>query len=106
MSCENCNTQFKWSWAKFFKGKCSNKFIAWIAATSVIVWIIAERLAGDTAFAVFETTALIIWGAVTVIYMLSGSIDAAVTNMKITAEIKAGAQKVVNTDTVLDELKG
>jgi len=99
MRCENCDTQFKWSWAKFFKGKCSNKFIAWIAATAVIVWIIAARLAGDHSFAGFEKTVLIIWGAVTFIFMLSGSIDTAVANMKISAELKAGAQMAVNTDT-------
>jgi hypothetical protein len=57
------------------------------------------RFATEHDFASFDMTALIIEGAVTIIFMLSGAIDVAVKNAHINLELKAGAQKIINTDT-------
>jgi len=103
MSCEECDAKFKWNWGKFIAHKCSNKFLAWITSTAIIVWIIAGRKEVLVPFGSFEIGVMVVWGAVTVIFMLSGAIDTAVANAKITAELKAGVQKMVNTETVKGE---
>jgi hypothetical protein len=56
----------------------------------------------------FDIGIMIIWGAVTIIFMLSGAIDTAVANAKINLELKAAAQKTINTNTadVLNAAKG
>jgi len=86
----------RWSWAAFFKGKCSNKFIAFLVATALASITMFSSVLKDVAS---QRTLIIIWGAVTIVFMLSGAIDEAVRNMKIKANFSAGAQKTVNTNT-------
>ena len=82
------DNETKWSWTKFWIGKLSNKFIAWVVST-VLVFITLFHNGWTNVNS--ETVILVVWGAVTFIYMLHGAIDIAVENMKISAELKAGA---------------
>ena len=78
----------QWSWTKFWIGKLSNKFIAFVVSTTLIfIALFHNGWTNPNS----ETVILIVWGAVTFIYMLHGAIDTAVANTKINAELKAGA---------------
>lgn len=79
----------KWSWPKFFIGKLGNKFFAWVMSTVLVYNLLMSDHAVTSAEN--EKIVLIIWGVVTVIFMLAGALDVAVSNMKMTAELKAGA---------------
>jgi len=85
----------RWSWAAFFKGKCSNKFIAFLVSTALVA--VTMFTPGILLDAVAQGTLIVIWGIVTIVFMLSGAIDVAVKNMNITAKFTAG--KKVNTNT-------
>jgi len=101
--CEKCgkagrkDAPAKWSWAKFFKGKCSNKFIAFLVATALAT--ITMFTAGVLHDAVSQRTLIIIWGIVTVVFMFSEDLGVAVRNMNINANFSAGAKKKINTST-------
>ncbi|MCL2381514.1 MAG: hypothetical protein FWC64_07955 [Treponema sp.] len=99
MNCKDCDTRFKWSWAKFFKGKCSNKFIAFLVATAIFA--VTMFAAGVLKDAVAQRTLIIIWGVITVIFMLSGSIDKFVSGgtLSVNANLSAGVKKNISTDT-------
>jgi hypothetical protein len=94
-NCGRCNAdkhedEVKWSWSKFFIGKLSNKFIAWLVFTVII--FIAMFTQSSVMDVVVQRFVWIIYGAVTIIYMLSGAIDKAVGNMQIKANLSAGAK--------------
>ena len=89
---------FKWSWGKFFKGKCSNKFIAFLCIFVLVTWVMASGLIEKLSMP-FEIGLISLLAATTIIFMLSGSIDTAVENAKLTLELKAGMQKTISTDT-------
>ena len=78
-----------WNWTEFWKGKLSNKFIAFI------VYMVYMFL---TSFIPNVSNNDVLWAStiVTVIFMLAGSIDTAVSNAKITADFKAGIQKDIS----------
>jgi len=87
----------KWSWVKFIKGWINHKFLAFVVTTVIITVMIFKKelnLASNERIVVF-----IIWGVVTVVFILGKAIDNAVYNAQIKAELKAEAQLNVNTDT-------
>jgi len=87
----------KWNWVKFIKGWINHKFLAFVITTLIIYKIIfgvTLNLTPNERIAV-----IIVWGAVTLFFILGKSIDNAIYNAKITAEFKAGAQANINTDT-------
>jgi hypothetical protein len=87
----------KWNWVKFLKGWINHKFIAFIITTLMINKIIFGK---GLSLAANETiVVIIVWGVVTVFFILGKAIDNAIYNAKITAEFKAGAQANINTDT-------
>ena len=89
----------KWagfSWTKFWIGKLSNKFIAWVVAT-VLVYITLFRNGWINPES--EMAILIVWGSVTFIYMLHGAIDTAVSNAKINLEGKASVGRTTTKTT-------
>ena len=75
-----------WSWTKFWIGKLSNKFMAFL------VYMVYMFL---TTFTSSSINNLVLYTStvVTVIFMLAGAIDQAVANAKITAEFKASITK-------------
>lgn len=81
---------FQWSWAKFWRGKVGNKFIAWVTTTVLVFCMIEYQLFRNDKS---EFVALIVWGTATLIFMLNDAIDAAVSNAKINAEFKVGNLK-------------
>ena len=78
---------FQWSWTKFAIGKLSNKFLAWVFS-SILVWaaMFTGIVNGD-----HTTVVIIVWGTLSVIFMLAGAIDTAVKNAQIKLELKGGA---------------
>jgi len=92
-TCPNCGFKhthkFAWDWGKFFQGKADNKLLAFIVTTVLV--IVTLFINSVVTNIVNERVLLIIWGGSTAIYMLSGAIDIAISNMKISAELKAGA---------------
>lgn len=78
-----------WSWTKFWIGKLSNKLIAWT------VYMILQFIALLTGIVPKEYIGTVItWsGIITVIFMLAGAIDNAVSNATITLEAKYGRTK-------------
>jgi hypothetical protein len=87
----------RWDWVKFVKGWINHKFLAFILTTLMVSKLLFENILN------LETTeklaVIIVWGVVTVFFILGKSIDNAFYNAKITAEFKAGAQANINTDT-------
>lgn len=81
---------FKWDWAKFWRGKVGNKFIAWVTTTILVFCMIEYELFHNDRS---EFIALIVWGIATVVFMLNDAIDAAVRNAKINADFKVGISK-------------
>ena len=77
-----------WSWPKFWIGKLSNKFIAMIIST-VLVFITLFHNGWTNPIS--EVVIIAVWGLIMFIYMLPGAMEMAVSNMKISAELKAGA---------------
>jgi len=87
----------KWNGIKFMKGWINHKFLAFVTFTVIsTVMIFKKILSIDSKERI---TILIIWGVVTVVFILGKAIDNAIYNAKITAEFKAGAQANINTDT-------
>jgi len=87
----------KWCWVKFFKGKFSNKFIAFLVSTSLIfITMFANGVLKD---AVSQRTLIIIWGVVTVIYMLHNALESLISRGNLNVNVNAGAQKNITTDT-------
>lgn len=86
---KNQNKWEGWSWTKFWIGKLSNKFIAWVVYMTLqfialLTKVIPEQYIGS----------LITWsGIVTLVFMLAGAIDIAVSNAAITLEAKYGNNK-------------
>jgi len=93
--CPNCyknhTHKFQWDWGKFWKGKVSNKLIAWV------VYMVLQFIALLTKTIPEAHAGTFIWvtAIVTFIFMLAGAVDTAVENMKITAEFKAGLTKEI-----------
>ena len=81
--------KFCWDAGKFWVGKVKNKFIAWI------VYITIQSIALFTKIipAQHVGTLIIVTAIVTFIFMLAGSIDAAVGNARIALEGKATKNK-------------
>lgn len=78
-----------WSWTEFWKGKLNNKFIAWFVYMIIqVIVIFTGKLPADQT-----STIIIISAIVTVIFMLAGAIDKAVSNAQISAEFKASMLK-------------
>ena len=94
--CPHCGERhthrFQWDWGKFFVGKISNKFIAWL------VYMVFQFIAILSEKVPYEWTGYILTVStiVTGIFMLAGAIDIAVENAKITADFKAGLSKQIN----------
>jgi len=89
--------QEKWCWVKFIKGWINHKFLAFVITTVIVTIMIFKKelaLASNERIVIF-----IIWGVVTVVFILGRAIDNAIYNAHIAAEFKAGAQLNVNTDT-------
>jgi len=84
----------KWCWVKFFKGKLSNKFIAFLASTSMIfITMFSNGILKD---AVSQRTLIIIWGVVTVIYMLHDALESLISRGNL--NVNVGVKKNINTD--------
>ena len=68
-----------WSWPKFWIGKLSNKFIAWVT------YMVLQFLALLSGQIPDEHIGTLLWvsAIVTFIFMLAGAIDVAVTNAQI-----------------------
>jgi len=95
----------KWSTVKLIKGKLNNKFIAF-SVTTLLVWrVLRSSLLTTLQSSVFEIGLMAVWGIAVIVYMLSGAIDTAVSNMQLKAQVKfgtqltAGKQKTTTTDT-------
>ena len=96
----------KWCWVKFTKGWINHKFLAFIVTTVMVYKMMFENIFN---LEVMERLAVIIvWGIVSLFFILGKSIDNAFYNMKITAELKAGAQANINADTakIIEAVKG
>lgn len=100
----------KWCWVRFVTGWINKAFIAWIVTTVMINDILVKAFlpsallcseCGKAAEKLthIELTVAIVWGVVTVCFILGKSIETMVSNAKISAELKAGA-------SVSKELKG
>ena len=86
--CPHCGEDLpdvKWSWNKFFIGKLSNQFIAFVFA-SIMVWValFSGLINGD-----HTTVVIIVWGASLVMFVLYGAIYKAVSNAQIKLEMQA-----------------
>ena len=105
--CDEIKTEDeKWNWVKFIKGWINHKFLAFVTFTAIAAFIIFEpelKLSSNERIVIF-----IIWGVVTVVFILGKAIDNAVYNAHIAAEFKAGIQANINTDTkkVIEAAKG
>lgn len=86
---QSSQPEIKWSWTKFAIGKLSNKLIAWIVYMVLQFNILSNCIVPDDQ----KKWVIIASAIVTVIFMLAGAIDNAVSNMKINAELKAGISK-------------
>ena len=89
--------EFKWSWGKLVKGFLSKSFIAVVIATAVFViyFLGVFSIRNEMVDWIIAT----VWGSVLIIFVFSRALEHAIENMKITAEIKAGAQANINADT-------
>lgn len=79
----------KWNTVKFIKGWINHKFLAFVITTLMIKEIIfgaVLELSEKERIVIF-----VIWGLVTMIFILGKSIDNAIYNAHISAEFKAGA---------------
>ena len=88
--CPNCGEdlpEVQWSWNKFWIGKLSNQFIAWVFS-SVLVWV---ALFTGIVNGNHTTVVIIVWGSLSVIFVLYGAIYTAVKNAQIKLQIEAGA---------------
>ena len=103
---ENENSKEMWCWVTFIKGWINHKFLAFVVTTFMVYKIlflndilkleVQERLA-----------VIIVWGVVTLFFILGKSIDNAFYNAKLSAEFKAGAQANINADPakIVDAVK-
>jgi len=93
MSAEN----EKWSWTKFLKGKLSNKFIAFMVSTVLIfTTLFVNNVLKD---AIAQRTLIIIWGVITVIYMLHTALESFISGGKLNVNVNGGLQKNIHADT-------
>ena len=99
--CEDCSPQSKRNRPKFFKVKCSNKLLAWVAYMVLQYVGLLSRVIPNEWVGVL----LIVTAIVTIIFMLCGPIDNAVSGMKITAELRAGIQKNIGA-VINDPMQG
>lgn len=83
----------KWSWVEFFKSK---SFIAVLIATTIFViyFLGIFKIRNE----IVDWIVAVVWGAVLLIFVFSRALETAIENMKITAELKAGAQVTVNAE--------
>jgi hypothetical protein len=87
----------RWDWVKFIKGWINQKFLAFILTTLMVYKLLFEDILSlDTRE---RLAVIIVWGVVTVFFILGRSIDNAFYNAKISGEFKAGVQANINTDT-------
>jgi len=93
----------KWSWVEFFVGFLNKKLLVWGISTFFVVTIlyriVFDKTPADGSIdTVFNWIIIGGWLLLSVIYMLSNSIEKAVENAKISMELKAGAQANVNAE--------
>jgi hypothetical protein len=79
-----------WCWTKFKKEWVSRVFVAFIFVYTFCV------VATFLGFQI-TTNVMILLGGATLIFMLEKPVGNAISNAKIALELKAGAQKVINT---------
>jgi hypothetical protein len=109
---EDIDKEYKWSWVKFIIGLTRLITSPETIAFGISTWFVYRVLFDNKTALGQEKTLLIIWGAITGLFILGVSfkkaISNAIYNMKITAELKAGAQANINTDTakVIEAVKG
>ena len=76
----------------------SRKFWVWIFSTVLVGYILLKN--GEHSY---FYPLIIIWGIISVIYLIGDPIEKGIglmfENAKLTAELKAGAQANINTDT-------
>jgi len=87
-------TKERWCWVKFLKGKLSNKFIAFLASTSMIFITMFSN--GVLKDAISQRTLIIIWGVVTVIYMLHDALESLISRGNL--NVNVGVKKNINAD--------
>ena len=81
-------------WVKFMKGWINHKFLAFVITT-----LLVHRVIFSPAIPLSDTamiTLFIVWGVAVLAFIFGKSLDTAVENMQISAELKAGAS--VNKD--------
>lgn len=97
--------KFTWSWPLFFKGFISKSFLAVGISTAIftLYFLGVFAIHNPTVDWIIAT----VWGAVLVIFVFSRALETAIENMKITAELKAGATASFNADAgkIIDAVK-
>jgi len=96
--CPHCggDIELKWSWTKFIIGWINKKFVAWIVTTCMVGWIMSWSVVQEITS--LDQIIAIVWGVVTVCFILGSAIDKAVENAKISAEFKAGINKEIKRE--------
>ena len=88
----------KFSFHIFLINITSRKFWVWILSSWFVKDIILKN--GDHTYFI---ALIIIWGVLSLVYLVGDPIEKGLgimlENAKLTAEIKAGAQATINTDT-------
>jgi len=88
------NIPKKWCWVKFITGWISKSFLAWIVTTIMVNDILLKSFMppqSELEFTYIDLPVVIVWGVVTVCFILGKSIETAVSNAKLSLEMKAGA---------------
>jgi len=87
------NPREKFCIVKFIKGWINKKFLAAIVTTVLVQPIIHGAV---TVGPEVQLATVIVWGVVLTVFILGGAIDSAVSNAKLSAEFKAGANFTKN----------
>jgi hypothetical protein len=99
----------KFSFNVLFIKLSSRKFWVWIG-TSLLFYFLAPKFVSIPS-PVALAAVIIVWGLVTIIYLIGEPLETGIgtmtANAKITAELKAGLQATLNTDTakVIEAIK-
>lgn len=77
---------YQWNWTRFITGLINKRFLAFGTATGMIFYTIQKNI-NDTVSIILAVG----WIIALCFYMLDKAFETAISNAKITAELKAGA---------------
>jgi hypothetical protein len=93
-------TKEKWSWVKFAVGMLSKQFIAWSIASLILFIALFVIVRTETVI----LTLIIVWGVISVIWMLSEAWKKLIENGQLKIDANLGASAALKIDGAIDKI--